>query len=154
MRRSDEGAHSHCVDSAPGKAENHRLGPGERVRLHRRLGLHVERHGDGTTVFSPSVSGSVTVSVSVSVSTSPSDGTSSTPTPTPTSTITPTPSPSVTPSPTPTVTYYSPYPTAAPVTGGGGTAGFQDAGLAVLGGGAILAGAGSIIYRRHTTRKR
>jgi hypothetical protein len=111
--------------------------------------------GTGTgTVFSPSVSGSVTVSVSVSVSTSPSDGTSSTPTPTPTSTITPTPSPSVTPSPTPTVTYYSPYPTAAPVTGGGGTAGFQDAGLAVLGGGAILAGAGSIIYRRHTTRKR
>ena len=106
--------------------------------------------GTGTTVFSPSVSGSVTVSVSVSVSTSPSDGTSPTPTPTPT----PTPSPSVTPSPTPTVTYYSPYPTAAPVTGGGGTAGFQDAGLAVLGGGAILAGAGSIVYRRHTTRKR
>ena len=60
----------------------------------------------------------------------------------------------MTPSPTPTVTYYSPYPTVAPVTGGGGTAGFQDAGLAVLGGGAILAGAGSIIYRRRTTRKR
>ena len=68
--------------------------------------------------------------------------------------VTPTPSPSVTPSPTPSPTYYSPYPTAAPVTGGGGTAGFQDAGLAVLGGGAILAGAGSIVYRRRTTRKR
>jgi hypothetical protein len=42
----------------------------------------------------------------------------------------------------------------APVTGGGGTAGFQDAGLAVLGGTAIAAGLGSIAYRRRMTRNR
>jgi hypothetical protein len=46
------------------------------------------------------------------------------------------------------------YPSSAPITGGGGTAGFQDAGLAVLGGAAILAGAGSIAYRRRMTRNR
>jgi hypothetical protein len=32
---------------------------------------------------------------------------------------------------------YTPVPTGAPVTGGGGTAGFQDTGLALLGGAAI-----------------
>ena len=53
------------------------------------------------------------------------------------------------PSPSP-----SPIPTEAPVTGGGGTAGFQDAGLAVLGGAAIAAGLASIAYRRWITRNR
>jgi hypothetical protein len=48
----------------------------------------------------------------------------------------------------------SPAPIGAPVTGGGGTAGFQDAGLAVLGGGAIVAGLGSIVYRRRMTKHR
>jgi hypothetical protein len=48
----------------------------------------------------------------------------------------------------------TPFPTVAPVTGGGGTAGFQNAGLAVLGGTAIAAGLGSIVYRRRMTRNR
>jgi hypothetical protein len=48
----------------------------------------------------------------------------------------------------------SPFPTAAPVTGGGGTAGFQDALLLGLGVAALLAGAGSLAYRRRLTRKR
>ena len=48
----------------------------------------------------------------------------------------------------------SAYPTAAPSTGGGGTAGVQDVLLFGLGGGAILAGAGSIAYRRKLTRGR
>jgi ABC-type Fe3+-hydroxamate transport system substrate-binding protein len=103
-----------------------------------------------TTVLSPSASGTVTVLVS------PSDGTPTpTPTPTPTTivTVTPSPSPSVIVSVSPSP-YYTTYPTAAPVTGGGGTAGFQDAGLVVLGGVAILAGAGSIVYRRRKTRNR
>jgi hypothetical protein len=39
-------------------------------------------------------------------------------------------------------------PPAAPVTGGGGTAGFQDSLLLALGAAAILAGAGGLIYRR------
>jgi hypothetical protein len=57
------------------------------------------------------------------------------------------PQPSSSPSP-------SPAPDGAPVTGGGATAGFQDAGLAVLGGAAIVAGLGSIAYRRRITRNR
>jgi len=48
----------------------------------------------------------------------------------------------------------SPVPVAAPVTGGGGTAGFQDALLLVAGLGAIVAGAGSIVYRRRLNRRR
>ncbi len=56
-------------------------------------------------------------------------------------------SPSPSPSP-------SPVPDGAPVTGGGGTAGFQDAGLAVLGGAAIVAGLGGIAYRRRITKHR
>ena len=48
----------------------------------------------------------------------------------------------------------SEIPTAAPVTGGGGTAGLQDGLLFGLGAAAILAGAGSIVYRRRLTRHR
>jgi hypothetical protein len=44
--------------------------------------------------------------------------------------------------------------TAAPATGGGGTAGFQDGPLFGLGAAAILAGAGSIAYRRKIIRNR
>jgi hypothetical protein len=43
---------------------------------------------------------------------------------------------------------------AAPATGGGGTAGFQDALLLWIGGLAILAGAGGIAYRRRVIRNR
>ena len=45
-------------------------------------------------------------------------------------------------------------PPAAPVTGGGGTAGLQDGLLFLLGAAAILAGAGSIVYHRWLTRRR
>jgi hypothetical protein len=45
-------------------------------------------------------------------------------------------------------------PPGAPVTGGGGTAGFQDTLLLVLGAGAILAGAGGLAYRRWLGRGR
>ena len=48
----------------------------------------------------------------------------------------------------------SPLPSAAPATGGGGTAGFQDAPLLGLGVALLLAGAGSLAYRRRLTRKR
>jgi hypothetical protein len=45
-------------------------------------------------------------------------------------------------------------PPAAPVTGGGGTAGFQGTLLLVLGAAAILAGAGGLVYRRWLGRGR
>jgi len=45
-------------------------------------------------------------------------------------------------------------PPAAPVTGGGGTAGFQGTLPLVLGVGAILAGAGGLAYRRWLGRRR
>jgi hypothetical protein len=48
----------------------------------------------------------------------------------------------------------NPFPYAAPATGGGGTAGFQDALLLGLGVAALLAGAGNLAYRRRLTRKR
>jgi hypothetical protein len=66
-------------------------------------------------------------------------------TPSPSATV----SPSITPS-TPSVwptAPVTPVPTAPPATGGGGTAGLQDAVLFGVGGVAVLAGSGSIIYR-------
>lgn len=45
-------------------------------------------------------------------------------------------------------------PTGAPATGGGGTAGLQDGMLFGLGGAAMLAGLGSLAYRRRLTRNR
>jgi hypothetical protein len=42
----------------------------------------------------------------------------------------------------------------APATGGGGTAGFQDGLLLAVGAAAILAGAGSLAYRRRLLRNR
>jgi hypothetical protein len=87
-----------------------------------------------------------------------------TPTARPTGTATPTRRPSATPSatpkatprvthhPSPTPTRY--YPVGAPQTGGGGTAGLQDVTLFGVGGAAILAGFGSLGYRRRLTRKR
>jgi hypothetical protein len=46
------------------------------------------------------------------------------------------------------------FPTAAPPTGGGGTAGFQHGLLLWIGGLAILVGAGSIAYRRRVIKNR
>ncbi len=45
-------------------------------------------------------------------------------------------------------------PTAAPITGGGGTAGLQHVVLFGVGAAAILAGAGSLTYRRWLSRGR
>ena len=101
-------------------------------------------------VFTPAVTGSSSVSVSPSPSASASASPSASPSPSDSSS--PSPEPSASPSPSPVVT--TAFPTVAPVTGGGGTAGFQDAGLAVLGGLAIAAGLGSIAYRRRMTRNR
>src|ERR1700759_260068 len=85
-------------------------------------------------IFSPSSSSGTATSTA-------SAGTHPTTTPAPHSTTTPgthatTPTPAhttVSPSPVPTTTYY--YPTGAPATGGGGTAGLQDGLVFVLGGG-------------------
>jgi len=54
----------------------------------------------------------------------------------------------------PAISSSSEVPTAAPVTGGGGTAGLQDGLLFGVGVVALLAGAGSIVYRRRLTRHR
>jgi hypothetical protein len=80
-----------------------------------------------------------------------SDTSTATVTPTPTvTTVTPTvtvaPTVTVTPTVWPTAPV-TPVPTVPPATGGGGTAGLQDAVLFGVGGVAVLAGSGSIIYR-------
>jgi hypothetical protein len=87
--------------------------------------------------LSPTPGGSATDQGTATDSTSPS--------PSESAAVTPSPSPS--PSP-------SPIPVAAPATGGGGTAGFQDAPLLILGGMAVLAGAGSLAYRRRIIKNR
>ena len=63
-------------------------------------------------------------------------------------------SPTAAPSSAP-VTYTSTptFPTAAPETGGGGTAGLQDGLLFGIGGAAVLLGIGSLAYRRRLARK-
>ena len=100
-------------------------------------------------------------SASRSASASPGSTGSGTPTsppptsPPPSKTASPAPSHSPTPTPTPTPRSHSARPpSAAPATGGGGTAGFQDPLLAGLGGAALLAGAGSLAYRRRILRNR
>ena len=89
-------------------------------------------------------------SFSPTVATLPaSDGTTSSNTPGVTTPATVTPVATVTQTVTvPAATATSFVPTAAPVTGGGGTAGFQDSLLLAVGAAAILAGAGGLIYRR------
>ena len=105
------------------------------------------------TVFSPSVSGTATVTATASGDTSPS-GSTSTPGVTATATATASPAtPEVTVTQTVTVSPSS-IPPAAPVTGGGGTAGFQDTLLLALGAAAIMAGAGGLVYRRWLGRGR
>jgi len=101
----------------------------------------------GSSSESSSSSGTATSSASADASASTSTTTPSTHTTTPTPTAT-----TVSPSPVPTTTYV--YPTGAPQTGGGGTAGLQDGLVFVLGGAAIAAGLGSLVYRRKFTRRR
>ena len=103
--------------------------------------------GSTTPVITPSVTGtaSFTAVPSSTPASSPAGSPSADSTTSPAASPTPTPTPSSTP---------TPYPTAAPSTGGGGTAGVQDVFLFGLGAGAILAGAGSIAYRRKLTRDR
>ena len=102
---------------------------------------------------------------SVPPTTNASSSAGSTKSPTASATVTATKSPTATVSPAASATATartsptpsrsaSAYPTAAPPTGGGGTAGVQDVLLFGLGGAAILAGAGSIVYRRKLTRDR
>jgi hypothetical protein len=99
--------------------------------------------------FTPSVSiAPASGATTPSTNTSGSPGvTSASPTVTPIVTVTET----VTVPATPATSY---VPTVAPVTGGGGTAGLQDGLLFLLGAAAIVAGAGSIVYRRRLTRRR
>jgi hypothetical protein len=106
------------------------------------------------TVFSPTVttgtaSAHVTSNGVAGSDGSPGSGSASSPGTPGVSTATAT--VSVTPAATVTETVTVPassIPPAAPVTGGGGTAGFQDTLLFALGAAAILAGAGGLIYRR------
>ena len=109
------------------------------------------------SIFSPSGPSSGSSSSSgTATSTASADASASTThaTTTPsTHATTPTPATTtVSPSPVPSTTYY--YPTGAPATGGGGTAGLQDGLVFVLGGAAIAAGLGSFAYRRKFTRRR
>ena len=103
----------------------------------------------GPSSASSSSSGTATSSASADASASTTHATTSpstsATTPTPTATT-------VSPSPVPSTTYF--YPTGAPATGGGGTAGLQDGLVFVLGGAAIAAGLGSLAYRRKFTRRR
>ena len=111
--------------------------------------------------FTPSVTISGTPTAPASGGTTPSSGATATSTHTTASGTPGVASATVTPIATVTETVTAPatsstsyVPTAAPVTGGGGTAGLQDGLLFVLGVAAILAGAGSIVYRRRLTRRR
>ncbi len=106
--------------------------------------------------FSPSVTISGTVTAPASDGNTPSSGVTSSGTSgvsssSPTVTVTPTVTRTVT---APATSSTSEVPTAAPVTGGGGTAGLQDTLLLGLGAAAILAGIGSVVYRRRLSRHR
>jgi hypothetical protein len=108
--------------------------------------------------FTPSVTISGTVTAPASGASTPASGATSSHTTAPATpgvTSTATPIATVTETVTAPATSSTSYvPTAAPVTGGGGTAGLQDGLLFVLGAAAIMAGAGSIIYRWRLTRRR
>jgi hypothetical protein len=109
----------------------------------------------GSTTATSSASGSASADGSASHSAS-AHASASTSHPATPSTSATTPSPATTtvsPSPAPTTTTYY-YPTGAPATGGGGTAGLQDGLVIFLGGAAIAAGLGSLAYRRKFTRRR
>jgi hypothetical protein len=89
---------------------------------------------------------SAPVSLPANENSTPSNETPTQTNQTPTQTNqTPTQTPAAAPTSTPTV---------APATGGGGTAGIQDATLFIIGGAAVVAGAGGIAYHRRATRNR
>ncbi|HEY0719333.1 MAG TPA: hypothetical protein VGD68_17100 [Streptosporangiaceae bacterium] len=102
---------------------------------------------------SPNAAGSA--STTFFTAKAPGSGTA-TPTSSPSATITASPAPStetpVTPSPSPTPSATQ-APIGAPSTGGGGTAGLQHASLFGFGALAVLAGIGSLLYRRRVLRR-
>lgn len=104
----------------------------------------------GVPTFSPSVTISPTVTSTV---TAPTTG-GTTPGVTSDAPATHTATAIATATVTVTAPPVSQVPTAAPITGGGGTAGPQDVILFGLGVAAILAGAGSLAYRRWLSRGR
>jgi hypothetical protein len=75
----------------------------------------------------------------------------------PPATTSPTASPTAAPSSAPATHTSTPvtttYPTAAPETGGGGTAGLQDGLVFGIGGAAVFLGIGSLAYRRRLVRR-
>ena len=110
--------------------------------------------------FTPSVSTSSATTAPASAGSTLADGSTTSPgtprvttsSPAPhTATATATATVTITPGATASA---SKIPSAAPVTGGGGTAGLQDGMLFGVGAAAIVAGAGSIVYRRRLTRDR
>jgi hypothetical protein len=101
-----------------------------------------------------SASGSPTTFVPSGGSGSPGVASNANETTTETTTSSPTATPTITVTVTAPPTYISPVPTAAPVTGGGGTAGLQDGALFLIGGAAIVVGGGSIFYRRKLNKDR
>jgi hypothetical protein len=116
------------------------------------VSVAVSACGGSTPSAGPSFSPGGTVTPT-ETGTPTSTGTPTT-TASPDQSATPTPTESsLPPSPTPSSSP-SPFPTVAPATGGGGTAGFQDGLLLAVGAAAILAGAGSLAYRRRLLRNR
>ena len=123
--------------------------------------------GSSTSPTIPTFTPSVTTGTATGSDTAPASGGNTTPSsgstttsgtpgvPSSSATHTATPAATVTETVTaPATSSTSEIPTAAPVTGGGGAAGLQDGLLFGLGAAAILAGAGSIVYRRRLTRHR
>jgi hypothetical protein len=108
--------------------------------------------GSSSTPTVPTFSPSVTITSTTSPAT---DGTATaTATATATPGVTHTATAIATATVTITVPPYTQIPTAAPITGGGGTAGPQDVMLFGLGLAAILVGAGSLAYFRWLSRGR
>ena len=103
-----------------------------------------------TTPSGTAASGSASPTVSLSGSFFPAKAPNTSPsTSPPPAPVQPTPFVNATPTAT-----SSPLPIGAPSTGGGGTAGVQDLLLFGVGGAALLAGAGSLVYRRRAMRDR